>query len=179
MLNTITGAAAASTTSEDAISLLLGCHQRIRHFTGVAQRLAESPEAPPDDRTAAAIAVLRYFTVALPLHEADENESVFPRLRAALPAGPLLEANSAMVEQHRALNAALAQLIPLWRRIEHEPAAQPTLTAALIENTQQMKGLWDVHLRLEEETVFPAMQQFLDARGLEEIRGEMRTRRQN
>jgi len=97
MLSNIQIKADKASEPEDAISLLLGCHQRIRHFTQVAFRLAQNPNAPAPDRADAARSVLRYFQIALPLHEADENESIYPRLRDKLRAGDLSEANEAMV----------------------------------------------------------------------------------
>jgi hemerythrin-like domain-containing protein len=177
MLNTIRSTPEAAPSEETAVDLLLGCHQRIRHFTDVALRLAQNPGAPAEDRAQAARAVLRYFTVALPLHEADENDSVYPRLQQALTEGPLAEANEAMVEQHRGINAALSQLIPLWRTVESDPAQQPALKS-LLAATTHLQRLWDVHLKLEEEQVIPAMREYLAEGTLGEIRAEMRNRRE-
>ena len=121
--------------------------------------------------------MLRYFTVALPLHEADENDSVYPRLRQALTEGPLAEANEAMVEQHRGINAALSQLIPLWRTVKSDPVQQSKLNP-LLATTTHLQSLWDVHLKLEEEQVIPAMREYLAEGTLREIRAEMRNRRE-
>lgn len=177
MLNTIRSAPEPAPSEETAVDLLLGCHQRIRHFTNVALRLAQNPGAPAEDRAQAASAVVRYFTIALPLHEADENDSVYPRLREALTAGALAEANEAMVEQHRGINAALSQLIPLWQTVESDPARQKSLQP-LLATTTHLQSLWDVHLKLEEEQVVPAMRQYLTEYKLQEIYAEMRNRRQ-
>lgn len=160
--------------SEDAASMLLGCHQRIRHFTQVALRLAENPSDAPSERTSAAHAVLRYYTEALPLHEADENESLHPRLQAVLPKGVLAEANNTMVEQHAEIDALVATLIPAWRNLERNPAQQD---ASLLPQTQRLQELWTSHLRLEEEQVIPAMQHYLPAAALRTIEAEMRARR--
>ena len=85
MLTRIETARRAPTDSDDVASLLLGCHQRIRHFTTLALNLSR-PDVPPAQVAAAAAAVYRYYSQALPLHEADENESVYPRLRDAIAA---------------------------------------------------------------------------------------------
>jgi hemerythrin-like domain-containing protein len=178
MLNAIRTSPETAVTEETAADLLLGCHHRIRHFTDVALRLAQNPGAPAQDRVDACKAVLRYFTVALPLHEADENESVYPRLRSVLPEGVLAQANAAMVEQHRAINSALAQLIPLWRAIESDPEQQGAL-ARLFPATRHLQQLWDEHLKLEEEQVIPAMHAHLPQDALDEIFDEMRGRRES
>ena len=96
---------------EDAVTLLLACHDRIRHFTEIAERLAQNPGSPARDRQDAAGAVLRYYQVALPLHEADENESIYPRLHEKLPPGYLAAANESMVQQHTAIDALVAELL--------------------------------------------------------------------
>ena len=97
MLTNLKISVESTADQEDAITLLLGCHDRIRHFTEVADRLNFNPQSPAADRQQAASTVLRYYEVALPLHEADENDSVYPRLQKALPPGELAAANQAMV----------------------------------------------------------------------------------
>jgi hemerythrin-like domain-containing protein len=163
---------------EDAITLLLGCHDRIRHFTEVADRLNLNQQSPAKDRQEAASAVLRYYQIALPLHEADENESVYPRLREALPPGELATANQAMIDQHAEIDAIIAQLLPMWRAIAHDPALQEDLSAELGQRVQRLKQLWTSHLGLEEEVVIPAMRRFLSQQDLGAIQAEMRARRQ-
>src|ERR1700739_2209571 len=85
--------------SEDAVDLLIGCHQRIRHFAGVAIKLAHAQGATPEEVVQAASGVHRYYTVSLPLHEADEEETVRPRLNA-LSDEKLRHALLAMTDQH-------------------------------------------------------------------------------
>ncbi|WP_198104236.1 hemerythrin domain-containing protein, partial [Clostridioides difficile] len=72
-----TGKSAATTGPLD---MLLACHDRLRHFSELASLLASRPDASADDVVDAARRLCTYFTVALPLHEADEEISVSPRL---------------------------------------------------------------------------------------------------
>jgi hemerythrin-like domain-containing protein len=160
--------------AEDAASMLLGCHQRIRHFTEVALRLAKDSAAPPEERATAVQSVLRYYTEALPLHEADENDSLHPRLRRVLPEGVLAEANDAMVQQHTEIDALIAQLVPAWGKLEQDPQHPQ---ADLLQQTERLQQLWSSHLQLEEEQVIPAMQRYLPPDELREIEAEMRARR--
>ena len=175
MLNKIQVVRKTQADQQDAIALLLGCHERIRHFTQVALKIAESPDSP--DRTDAARAVLRYFQIALPLHEADENDSVYPRLRERLPAGTFAEANTAMVRQHTEIDGVVGELIPEWQSIAEQ--TKRDAGSALYETTERLQGLWDEHLALEEQKIFPAMRKYLTGDDLESIRSEMRGRRES
>lgn len=168
--------ALAAGDQSDAVDLLLGCHQRIRHFTAMALRLAAAT-APREQIGAAATAVHRYYSVALPLHEADENLSVYPRLRAALAAaGARLEAeaNQAMLDQHVAIDKLVAILLPQWAGLtEHPELAPATATTA-----QALDAAWREHLELEERVVFPALRAHLAEGDRAAIRREMAERRQ-
>lgn len=159
-------------SQDDAIALLLGCHQRIRHFTRVAVDLSRW-EAPPDQVQAAARGVHRYYTQALPLHEADENDSIYPRLRAAAPPSELAAANQAMVDQHRGLDTRIAALIPQWEAVARDPLHAENTgpeAAALL-------AAWNDHLDLEERVIFPALRSWLSPEDLAAIRVEMVERR--
>ena len=178
MLNTIKSAHSSASETEDAVSLLLGCHERIRHFTEVGVRLAESAYAQAKDRADAARAVLRYYTIALPLHEVDENESVYPRLKRALPTGELALANQQMIDQHADIDATVAELVPMWEQIERDPQSQGELEQRLRLRTEHLQSLWSIHLALEEEQIVPAMRKYLAPEQLSRIAEEMRDRRQ-
>lgn len=164
------------TRQETALELLLGCHQRIRHFTAMARRLAESPATPLDEVCDAADSIHRYFCVALPLHEADENESIDPRLQAA-GHSELAQVSDEMVRQHRQINVVLRQLLPLWDALCREPEKLPRFVPRLLQLVTELEQLWDVHLRLEEEIVFPAIERTLSRAQVSEILREMKERR--
>jgi hypothetical protein len=163
---------------ENAIDMLMGCHQRIRHFSGMALKLVAAQEASPRQIELAAESLLRYFTVALPLHEADENESIQPRLRRAAPeeslAGPAVDA---MVEQHRSIDEIVERLIPLWELLQHNPGMLPEVSNEMGHLAKTLETMFGLHLQLEEETVFPGMRQYLSEAELNDITKEMRDRR--
>lgn len=158
--------------SSDAIDLLLGCHSRIRHFTTMARRLA-APDAAREQIPAAAKAVYRYYKIALPLHEADENQSVYPRLRAAAPPGALADANQAMVDQHVGIDRIVADLLPQWEGLAQHPEAAP----ATADLARQLDEAWQEHLELEERLIFPALRTHLSLQDRTAIRQEMVARR--
>jgi hemerythrin-like domain-containing protein len=192
MLTQIQSAAPAprEETVQDA---LLGCHMRIRHFTEMACKLAHAHSADPEQVQRAAAEVHRYFTVALPLHEADENISLHPRLIKALsestngdvsssPETALLRklggpAADAMVEQHESIDQFVERLVPLCTILRSQPAKLEELSEELHEVSAALSQIFTAHLEMEEMTVFPAMEEFLSSHELAEIRREMRERR--
>jgi hemerythrin-like domain-containing protein len=114
------------------------------------------------------------YQVALPLHEADENESIYPRLHRKLPSGYLAAANESMVQQHTAIDALVAELLPMWQAIAENPEAQKRVSDELRDRVKQLQQLWNTHLRLEEQDVVPAMRAFLSEQDLRAIQAEMR-----
>jgi iron-sulfur cluster repair protein YtfE (RIC family) len=193
MLNQIKPAAYVprEETVQDA---LLGCHMRIRHFTEMACKLAHAHAAEPEQVQRAAAEVHRYFTVALPLHEADENISLHPRLIKALsgesvkadastsPETALLRrlggpAADAMVEQHESIDQLVERLVPLCTILRSQPAKLEELSQELHEVSAALSEIFTAHLEMEEKTVFPAMEEVLTGDELDEIRREMRERR--
>ncbi len=150
------------------LALLRACHERIRLFTSMAVQIAGAA-AVTEQVSQAAVAAKRYFFEALPKHVADEEESLQPRLALL---GSLASPLSEVVRQHRELEDVLDRLEVFWRRIasgESPGAPLPALTG-------RMAQLWDAHLAIEEQDVFPAVQRLdPDERGA--IWQEMRARR--
>ena len=179
MLNAIKSAVPKQADStEDAVSMLVSCHARIRHFTAVALRLAFAESVPAAEIAQAAEGVHRYFTVALPLHEADENESLHPRLRQSAPEGELAgPAADAMVEQHKSIDEIVERLVPICELLKANPTLHGSVAEELRQLATALQQMFDSHLKLEEETIFPAMRKYLTREQLGEIEREMRDRR--
>jgi hypothetical protein len=64
--------------------LLGDCHRRVERFLAVLVHVAEQAHGEPftGERRTAWDTALRYFREAAPKHTTDEEESLFPRLRA-------------------------------------------------------------------------------------------------
>ena len=167
----------APAVERDAVDMLLACHQRIRNFTGIAARLAEAAGAAPEAVANAAEAVHRYYSIALPLHEADENESVYPRLRGRLSDPAERASLQAMVDQHGPIDEVVARLLPRWNDLKSRPANLATCAADLRSDSSHLQDLWTEHLALEEEIVFPLIRARLTVEDLDEIHREMKQRR--
>lgn len=177
MLNQIK-TSTSSTGSQGVTELLLACHQRIRHFSGVAVRLAHGHGASEGEIQQAAESVYRYFSVALALHEADENVSIHPRLRRAAPEGDLAgPAADAMLDQHLAIDELVERLLPLWMLLKSDPGKLPELSNEMCAVASRLNEIFVAHLKLEEETIFPALQKFLPENDLADILREMQERR--
>lgn len=161
----------------DAVDLLLECHDRIRRFTRLATWLAHADDAPSVAVKETAESVLRYFTEALPRHSADEDRSIAPRLSARRIPATVAAAVESMTRQHGTLEETLTLLIPMWRALAADPSSISKHTAAMEPLVDRLRGLWDVHLHLEEAIVFPAIRANLTPNAMNEVLAEMRARR--
>lgn len=177
MLNQISPAKpATSSQSEDAVDLLIGCHQRIRHFTSLARKLAHAQAADLNEISRSADSAHRYYTVSLPLHEADEDQSLRPRLytvtdektRAALVA---------MGDQHQAIDELLERLLPLLAVAARNPGALGEVGGEMCSITKALDEIFAAHLQMEEEAIFPAIRSLLSEGERAELLREMQQRR--
>ena len=176
MLNQISPARTEPKT-EDAVDLLIGCHQRIRHFTGVAMKLAHAQGASPDEVRQAAAGAHRYYTVSLPLHEADEEHTLRPRLDS-LGDEKLHHALLAMTDQHQAIDELLERLLPLLAMVQNNPQTIHAAGPEMCNITKALDEMFRAHLQLEEEAIFPAIRERLPNAILAEMTREIRNRRQ-
>jgi iron-sulfur cluster repair protein YtfE (RIC family) len=175
MLHSI-GRTGLRTVGPGPVDLLRECHHRIRTVLAVAARLARATDAPRAAVTEAANRALRYFVLAMPLHEEDEERSVTPRLLQAGADVELAAALTQMAGEHRATHELLSSLEDMWERIARQPSLLPTVARRMGEQTASLQRLLDGHLAMEERIVFPAVGLLpADAQG--EIRGEMVARR--
>jgi hemerythrin-like domain-containing protein len=177
MLNQIAPAANTPKSANDELNdLLLGCHQRIRHFTAVASKLAHAQGATPREIQDAAEAVYRYYAVSLPLHEADEEDSLRPRLSSV--ADPKMQhALAAMHDQHMAIDDLLERLLPLLRLVGNNPDVLADAGGEMCSIAGALTEMFNAHLQMEEEVIFPAVGATLTEQDRAELLREMRDRR--
>jgi hemerythrin-like domain-containing protein len=162
------------------LEMLLGCHARIRHFIQLSRTLAGAEGVAHNEIAETAAAIFRYFSHALPLHEADENETVFPRLCAALPQDGLVrEAAETMVEQHKAIDELAEELLSLCASLDRCPERLPSVARHLDHVTCALDQIFTAHLRLEETVVFPSLLELLSPAQMKEMSREMNQRRQS
>src|SRR5579884_677227 len=66
----------------DPTGFLSDCHRRIEMFLDVLEAVGENIDQPLTPESKRALeAALRYFRESAPKHNADEEESLFPRMR--------------------------------------------------------------------------------------------------
>jgi len=176
MLNQISPLSSTEAKSEDAVDLLIGCHQRIRHFTGVAVKLAHAQGAAANEIVEAAAGVHRYYSVSLPLHEADEEETLRPRI-ASLADDKTRHALQAMSDQHQAIDDLLERLLPLLLMVKNNPETLHAAGAEMCSISKALEEMFQAHLTMEEEAIFPAIRSALPEEARAEILREMRERR--
>jgi iron-sulfur cluster repair protein YtfE (RIC family) len=169
--------APAPAASSDPADLILACHGRIRAFLAMGERIAQATDAPPAEIASAAADVRRYFAVALPLHELDEEQSIAPRLLASTAKSEVQDAIGAMVAEHAAAHAVLDQIEPLWERLVVTPTELPTFRARLVEAQEALSQLMHAHLAGEERVVIPAIGRALAREERDAIAAEIRARR--
>lgn len=123
---------------------------------------------------------IRYFSVAAPRHTADEEASLFPRLRNC--DDPALERALASLEalerDHDEAEANHAAIEALVRRWLAEGRLSRADTDELRERLARLRTLYERHIAMEDQEVFPAAARVLAREQLEEIGGEMAARRQ-
>lgn len=151
------GARRATETPGDAdvTARLRDCHRRIRGFLAEAEAVAAADAAVPgagagaDDgpRRVSAAGVLRYFRVALPLHEADEDASIAPRLVGS--EGPVM----ALIEEHGVIDGLVDELARDWEAASRgEPIADGARHRATLA---RVLAIFERHLEREETEIFP------------------------
>ncbi len=176
MLNQITSPRLSNQPAEDVVDLLIGCHQRIRHFTATAAKLAHAQGTSPEDIRQAAAGVRRYYSVSLPLHEADEEDTLRPRLDA-VGDERILHALVAMHDQHQAIDELIERLLPLLLLVEGNPDALPSVGGEMCLIAKALEETFAAHLQLEEDVIFPAIRTSLDEESRAAMLAEMQARR--
>lgn len=162
--------------AETLVELLLGCHERIRKFTQLAIQISDCPPSEGHFVVQASQDVERYFTVALPLHVADEERSLLPRLqglRAELDAQLL-----AMAAEHRDHEPLLAELQEALRAVRDAPM-EVTHRPRLATCSKGLLAAWESHLAREETVIFPAIGELLSPDVQRLIVDELRARRRS
>ena len=163
------------------LSLLSECHRRIERFLAEMSGVVNSRKGgvlDDSDRSALARAV-QYFLVAAPRHTADEEESLFPRLRSANAE----QANQALAEigrleaDHDRADVCHAQANALASRWLSEGTLPPAETNRLAELLATLTAIYREHIAIEDSRVFPAAAAVLPANELEAIGREMAARR--
>jgi len=163
------------------LEMLHDCHRRIEHFLDVFKRVAQqfSDSELNEEGRRALEASLTYFSQAAPRHTADEEQSLFPRMRTS--ADPVVQAALAELDSleadHRTaeeLHEKVDALGRHWLRAGRLTEEEMTRFQAWLD---ELAAIYAAHIRMEEERVFVMAAQALSAEELQEVGAEMRKRR--
>lgn len=141
----------------DPVEFFLACHARIRNFTAIAGRIAAAVDRSPEEIAESARAVEHFFRVALPIHAADEDLSVAPRLRDVCNDPSVLDALDKMSAQHPIVDRSGDELAALLRTVGSDPTSLARHSAELADRVHALEALWLDHLGTEERMIFPAL----------------------
>jgi hemerythrin-like domain-containing protein len=172
------GAHPASFT--DPTSLLSDCHRRIEMFLKVLQGVATVADCPLTGEARKSLdTALRYFREAAPRHTADEEESLFPRLRRMEePDVEVVFSRLKLLEDdHRqvaSLHARVDLLGQQWLKIGF---LTPEEAGEFRPSVAGLAPTYDEHIHVEDTVVFPLAAKLLSSEEKVAIGREMADRR--
>ncbi len=160
--------------SANLVDQLLECHSRIRHFVDLAHRVATLNDTSEEQIAEACAAIALYFQVALPLHVADEEHSILPRLIGR--DNDVDRALETMARQHHEHEADLKTFLEAVEAVAEMPR-NAAHKSRLADATTPLDKQFSEHLALEESKIFPALRKILLDSVESEIIAEFRDRR--
>jgi len=164
----------------DPTGLLSDCHRRIEMFLGALEGVASVIDRPLTEETRAALeSGLRYFREAAPKHTADEEESLFPRMRRNRD--PNVEAaikRLEPLERDHLLAASLhAEMEELGQRYFAVGSLESTGVDEFRKAIVSLVSLYKQHISIEDDLVFPLAKRLLSVADKAAIADEMAARR--
>lgn len=171
---------AKSSSFSDPTGLMSDCHRRIELFMRALSLMAEleGRRLGVDERHSLETA-LRYFREAAPKHNADEEESLFPRLRTL--ADPEVRRAIAhldeLEQEHRwaaPLHLEVDRLGQQWLATGELAKDEAQGFQAAVE---KLAAMYRTHIEFEDSVVFPLAARVLSRSQCAEIAAEMAMRR--
>jgi hemerythrin-like domain-containing protein len=157
--------------------MLQACHGRIEEQLQTLERLArQAPARAPDSAAgSAARAILRYFDTSGAQHHRDEDEDLFPLLRARAAALGRVEVAAGIDELEREHATLDAQ----WRRLRATLSAIAELREARVDagEAERFAWLYRRHMDREALLVLPFAREALGAGERVELGARMAARR--
>jgi len=163
---------------DDPIGMLTDCHRRIKWFASVLAQVARRAQgrALTCEEWTAVEGALRYFRESGLRHNRDEEDSVFPRLRALVSAALQTEMER-LESEHEHADALHVETVRLYAKWRADHGLPPDEEARLMATTQRLQQLYEAHICVEEERVFQRATQVFDAATMATIGQEFKKRR--
>lgn len=163
---------------DDPIGMLTDCHRRIEHFLNILCVVVERAQGRTlsEEEIAAVQAALQYFQVGGKRHSADEEESLFPRLRNVIGASSFEEL-AGLEDDHQVAAGLHNTVETLYLNWISDGSLTGEEDRMLLASTERLKHLYADHIKLEEEIVFPRAASLLGSETIQAIGQELRNRR--
>ena len=163
------------------LGLLSDCHRRIEMFLGVLNRVATEGKGRrlSAEQQAAFENALRYFRDAAPKHTADEEQSLFPRLRSSKNAlaATALDSLTALEADHTAAARDHELVDSLGRKWIGTGCLSDEEYEALGDALRRLSAMYAHHIVVEDSQLFPLAARVLRPEELVTIGEEMAARR--
>ena len=164
---------ASACAHQSAFEILSTCHEHIGERLAVLETVGRelgSGVEFGESQLARLGDVLAFLDTAIPIHSADEEQSLFPRLRTRPPfagvEGTPMDCMEAEHQEHTALRARLKAAV-VKRDV-------PAVSRAALAIASEYRS----HIAKEEDILYPMAREVLtDPAEIEAMTGEMRTRR--
>jgi hemerythrin-like domain-containing protein len=161
------------------LGLLSDCHRRIERFLDVLVRLctkgAGAFMTPPE--IIAMEKALQYFRESAPKHTADEEESLFPRLRQVSGGKAVLKCIEKLETDHETADRDHRTVDVLGTRWIERGALVDVELLEMKQALQRLSHLYARHIEIEDQKLFPLAAGVLPAEILAEMGREMAERR--
>jgi hemerythrin-like domain-containing protein len=166
---------------DEPLRLLSDCHRRIERFLDILLRVTRASNGGKLDEESrrALVTALRYFREAAPKHAADEEDSLFPRMRSK-PAGQdasLMAVVARLESDHEVVREGHDQVEQLGNRWLEQNALPEAEVRKLVDHLENLQRAYAEHINIEDTHVFPAAGRMLEPAELAEIGREMASRR--
>ncbi|MFN8625015.1 MAG: hemerythrin domain-containing protein [Candidatus Binatia bacterium] len=166
---------------DDPMGLLGDCHRRIERFLTLLMTVTEQAhgDALTSEQRDALEVSLRYFREAAPKHTSDEEESLFPRLRAAgdVRVTAVLARVHTLEADHRAAVVDHGEVEKLVHRWLNDGRLTAGETRELAARLHELQALYRHHIAVEDGEIFPLARELLHPDDLAQIGAEMARRR--
>lgn len=161
----------------DPIGLLEDCHRRIEQFLDVLLTLSGQTQGNEltNEQRAALETALQYFREAAPKHTADEEESLFPRLRASQHRAK--EMLDHLHTDHVTADQNHQGVDELFRRWLADGFLSAPEFVRLNSLLHSLRDTYARHIKEEETQIFPDAARILTTLDLKTIGSEMAARR--
>lgn len=149
-------------------------------FLGTLVRLSEFNGRELDDEARAALeASLKYFREAAPKHTADEEESLFPRMRRMkrVEVEEAIRKLDPLEKEHRRADVLHAEVNEVGNRWVSQGRLDASDAQRLQADVAELAGIYKDHIRIEDEIVFPVAGRLLPVVEKAAIAREMEGRR--